>query len=84
MPAIEPLTPNNKFLSARDVTMLVPGVKPPSIRTVYRWADEGVINQKTGDLIKLRTGRVGNRWYTRRSWLEEFLTACASDTTGGE
>ena len=85
--AIEPLTPEDQFLSAKQAAFLVPGIGPPHIRTVYRWASEGVINRKTGEVIKLRTGRVGNRWYTRRSWLAEFLTACATetaDTTGGE
>lgn len=67
-------------ISLADACQLLPkrSGKTPHLYTVRRWTARGV--RGTADQqVRLKAFRVGRTWYTRVSWINEFIAACTGD-----
>jgi len=63
------------FNAARDLLPRSNGRKV-SLDTLYRWSSKGT---KKG--VRLQAAKVGNRWFTSRQWLQDFIRAGNPDFT---
>ena len=66
-------TNHDPLITFREVLEIVgrPGL---AVSTVHRWRSPGVL--VSGQRARLEAKRVGGKWYSRRTWLAEFLAAC--------
>lgn len=73
-------------ISLADACKLLPcrAGKPPHLLTVRRWTVTGV-KGRAGNRIRLQAFRIGRTWYTRLSWIREFISACTDGiSTNGD
>ena len=72
---------DDELLRPAEAVRLLPradGEKPLHPSCISRWAQRGVTNRKTGEVIKLRTRRIGRRTLVSVRDLREFMDAQAS------
>jgi len=71
---------DDQLLRPAEAVRLLPradGEKPLHPSCISRWAQRGVTNRKTGQVIKLRTRRIGRRTLVSVRDLREFMDAQA-------
>jgi hypothetical protein len=61
-----------EWVSLRDAAALVPS--KPAKETVRLWVTRGM-KRSDGALVKLKAHRIGGRWFTRKRWLRQYMTA---------
>jgi hypothetical protein len=67
-------------ISLADACKLLPkrDGKPLHLYTVRRWTVRG-IRGSNGKQVMLKAFRIGRSWYTRRSWLQEFIATLSGE-----
>lgn len=74
-----PGSSDQRFPINKVPDLLPPGItgRPIARSTVGRWTTVGVAG------VRLRTERIGGRYYTRDSWVQDFLAALNADGNEG-
>jgi hypothetical protein len=67
---------SDRLLTLHEAASLIPGRGRNRVHasTVARWINRGV-RTPDGRRIRLRAVRLGSKWLTKRSWIDEFAAA---------
>lgn len=69
---------NESFISLVDAANAIAAQSGRKIhwRTIRRWVVDGLKG------VKLAAARIGGRWFTKLSWLDEFNRKCTQSASG--
>ena len=67
---------DEKWLGVVEAVALVPG---GCAHSIYRWCVRGI--SRNGGRVILRHIRVGKKFFTKATWIDEFIRQCTADET---